>query len=148
MERQFIGQFKILRNAFIYKSGVLAAKRRLFPRKHPLILGYHTIETPAFLKRVLGISSDKEYFLKQIKYIADHYNVISINELISGLKNESVIPGNSVVITFDDGYRDVHDIALPILKKFKLPATVFVTAGSIETKGSSRDDFKPWTELW
>ena len=41
------------------------------------------------------------------------------------------MPPRAVCITFDDGYRSVHDLALPILKEFGLPATVFVTSGYV-----------------
>ena len=41
-------------------------------------------------------------------------------------------PSNSVVVTFDDGYRDNHDVALPILEKYGVPATFFVATGFLQ----------------
>lgn len=41
------------------------------------------------------------------------------------------LPARAVVVTFDDGYRDNHDLALPVLREFGIPATVFVATGFI-----------------
>jgi len=38
-----------------------------------------------------------------------------------------------VAITFDDGYRSAYTIAFPILQKYRLPATIYLTAESVET---------------
>lgn len=45
------------------------------------------------------------------------------------------LPRRSVVITFDDGYADVHERALPILARYGFPATVFVTSGWLRDAG-------------
>jgi peptidoglycan/xylan/chitin deacetylase (PgdA/CDA1 family) len=53
-------------------------------------------------------------------------------------ENKKVVPlkeiaiSNTVAITFDDSFKNVHDVALPILKKYKLPATFFITTGLVE----------------
>ena len=61
-----------------------------------------------------------EYFEKQINHLVKHYKVLPLNEIFSSDKN-------SVVITFDDGYKNNLEYAYPILKKYNLAATVFVT---------------------
>lgn len=71
-------------------------------------------------------------FREQIEYLNKYYSVISIDMLADFVEGKATIPDNSVVITFDDGYRNNHDIAFPVLLEYKTPATIFVTSGIID----------------
>lgn len=71
-------------------------------------------------------------FESQIRYLRSRYRVISLEQMIEEMSHpEEVLP--AVAITFDDGYRDLFTCALPILQAYRVPATVFLTAGCIET---------------
>jgi len=77
-------------------------------------------------------------FEAQMRFLRDNgYRVISLDDLFEFLQLRRQIPARSVVITFDDGWRSVYDIAWPILKKYGYPATLFVytdlIVGSRET---------------
>jgi peptidoglycan/xylan/chitin deacetylase (PgdA/CDA1 family) len=72
-------------------------------------------------------------FENQIKYIKANFIVLSIEELIAHLKSSDPLPERAVVITFDDGYKDNFLYAYPILRKFDLPATIFLSTGHIDT---------------
>jgi peptidoglycan/xylan/chitin deacetylase (PgdA/CDA1 family) len=66
-------------------------------------------------------------FEKQMRFLKENgYRVITLEEFFDFLDFKRQIPRKSVVITIDDGWRSVHDIALPILKKYGYPATLFV----------------------
>lgn len=73
---------------------------------------------------------DVKTFRWQMALLADCFNVMSLADAIQAL-NTGSLPPRAVCITFDDGYRSTHDLALPILKEFNLPATVFVTSGHV-----------------
>lgn len=66
-------------------------------------------------------------FEAHVKYLKEHYRILSTVEDWSDVK----VP--SVVITFDDGYYDCHKNLLPILKKYMVPATIFVCTGNLNT---------------
>ena len=77
-------------------------------------------------------------FEAQIRFLRENgYRVITLDDLFEFLQFRRQIPARSVVITFDDGWRSVYDIAFPILKKYGYPATLFVytdlIVGSRET---------------
>ena len=65
---------------------------------------------------------------EQFRTLASAFNVLPLHEAAERLRNGQLPPG-AACITFDDGYRDNHDLALPLLREFKLPATVFVATG-------------------
>ena len=65
---------------------------------------------------------------EQFRTLAGAFNVLPLHEAASLLQQGRLPPG-AACITFDDGYRDNHDLALPLLREFKLPATVFVATG-------------------
>lgn len=77
-------------------------------------------------------------FEAQMRFLRENgYRVIPLDDLFEFLEFRRQIPARSVVITFDDGWRSVYDIAWPILKKYGYPATIFVytdlIVGSRET---------------
>ncbi len=66
-------------------------------------------------------------FELQVRYLKENgYHVITVEELYSFLGYRQGLPRKSVLITMDDGYRSVYDIAYPILKKYGYPATLFI----------------------
>jgi peptidoglycan/xylan/chitin deacetylase (PgdA/CDA1 family) len=93
------------------------------------VLCYHRIDN------VAGdyYHTTREMFEWQMKWLAENAQVISSAQLVNwvryqqGLSTVAVeLPANPVVIHFDDNYRSVHEIAWPILKRYKLPWTFFV----------------------
>jgi peptidoglycan/xylan/chitin deacetylase (PgdA/CDA1 family) len=70
-------------------------------------------------------------FEQEMRFLRRHYTVVSLSELLDRLTGESAKP--VVAITFDDGYRDNHRNAFPILEGYGLPATIFLTTGSMDT---------------
>lgn len=68
-----------------------------------------------------------DIFERQMKYLRDNgYHVVSPKQLLAFLSFKEPLPKKSVMITIDDGYRSVYEIAYPILKKYGYPATLFV----------------------
>jgi peptidoglycan/xylan/chitin deacetylase (PgdA/CDA1 family) len=64
------------------------------------------------------------------------YRVIALDELAAALRDGNPLPKRAVVITIDDGYRDNLEIAFPILRRRRFPATIFLVSGRI---GASND---------
>ena len=60
--------------------------------------------------------------------VAGAFNVLPLDQALNRLA-QGTLPRRSLAISFDDGYADNHDIAFPILKRFGLSATVFVSTG-------------------
>ncbi|HTD05636.1 polysaccharide deacetylase family protein [Undibacterium sp.] len=93
------------------------------------ILNYHRILEHA--DPMLDEDPDVDMFRWQMQALASSFNVMPLYDAMLALKHDRM-PPRAVAITFDDGYRSTHDLALPILKEFGLPATVFVTTGYMD----------------
>src|SRR3989338_11299150 len=100
----------------------------LEPRYTPPILMYHSISDGP--NESLHVKPDS--FLRQMAYIKwRRYNVISLDELVEGIKSGKRFKHNTVVITFDDGYEDNYKYAYPVLRDFGFPATIFLISNYI-----------------
>lgn len=80
--------------------------------------------------------SDFECVLSWCKAL---FNVIPLADAVAGLKSGR-LPARPLVITFDDGYADNHDLAAPILRRLGLPATFFIASGYLDGGRMFNDD--------
>ncbi len=74
---------------------------------------------------------DTRMFAWQMRYLARHYCCLRLEEAVELLRTRQPLPRYSVVVTFDDGFRNNLRHAYPILRRFGVPATIFVTTGHI-----------------
>ena len=73
-----------------------------------------------------------EVFEQQVRSLRQTYTILPLREICERIQRGDTA-GQGVAITFDDGYREVLTAALPILQKYQVPATVFLTVNAIET---------------
>ncbi len=117
----------------IYFSGIYFVYSKIEDRtsSSARILMYHRILNEG--DEICGENMvTKEAFERQMKIISEKHNPVSMYELVEGIKNGNLRRG-SVAITLDDGYRDNYMNAYPILKRYDIPATIFLTSGIIGT---------------
>lgn len=104
-----------------------------------LILLYH---------RVADLASDPQSLCVTLLHFAEHLEILKdrarpmrLQQLAQTIQDGN-LPGRAVVVTFDDGYADNLHNAKPLLARFDIPATVFVTTGYM---GREREFW--WDEL-
>lgn len=78
------------------------------------------------------LSISPEAFEIHIDHICRNYEVLSLDSLAELVYSESLPSTASVVLTFDDGYRDNYLYAYPIIKKYDIPATIFLATGYLD----------------
>lgn len=96
------------------------------------ILTYHRLtatDNPFFP----GVPVD--VFDRQVRFLAQHYQVVDLAELLGHLDSGRPIPQDAVAVTFDDGYRDNYELAFPVLQRYGVSATIFLTTSFV-----NRDD--------
>jgi peptidoglycan/xylan/chitin deacetylase (PgdA/CDA1 family) len=94
-----------------------------------LILNYHRVGDPAGHPGDHAMwSASAEAFDEQLAVLARHADVIGPGDLEEALQGK----GRSVMLTFDDGYRDNYEIAYPLLRAHGMAATFFLTTGFLD----------------
>ena len=71
--------------------------------------------------------------MAQLRELA--YAAVSLDDVVAHYRSAAPLPSRSVLITFDDGYRDTLENALPILRKHRYPAVMFVPIGYLDGSG-------------
>jgi len=89
------------------------------------VLTYHRVcePQPGVYNRVTVTPTE---FERQMAFLAEHYQVIAMTDLLAAQREGSSLPPRAVLITFDDAYCDFADEAWPILQRHELPVTLFV----------------------
>ena len=108
---------------------VAGLERAARPHPHLLaVLTYHRVDDPSASPLLYPglISAPPAEFEEQMGFLASQCRPISLAELRAVRCGEARLEPRSVVVTFDDGYRDFAEHAWPILKRQGIPVTLFV----------------------
>ena len=96
-------------------------------RRKILVLGYHDVYAGPGdpVDNFDGLRVRVDRFERQMRYLAAHYEVVPLDQLLRP-PTGSWRGKPLAAITFDDGYKSIYRYAYPVLRRFALPATVFV----------------------
>jgi peptidoglycan/xylan/chitin deacetylase (PgdA/CDA1 family) len=137
---------QILKEIFYFVASLPLINKFAIPRRgRACVLFYHRIlPDDEFNDRESPNSSlvvTVSQFENQMEYLSKNYDVVSMDALSEHIENDG--KGYVVAVTFDDGYKDNLLHALPILEKFKIPATIYIT-----TRFPEGDTWMWWFEVW
>lgn len=100
------------------------------------ILMYHSISQHATGKFTRFMVSPS-LFADQVAYMQrNDYTSLTITQFVNACARRETLPDRLVILTFDDGFADFYDEALPVLKRHRFVATVYVSSGFVN--GTSR----------
>lgn len=99
------------------------------------ILCYHSVE-PGWAS---PLALDPVAFERQCRWLARHRQVVGLPDLVAALDRGEAPPRRAVALTFDDGLSGVYEHAFPILRRYGLPATVFLVAETLLPQGRPVD---------
>ena len=117
-----------LKQAYCWLAEV-SGLSRISQRPCVTVLAYHRIVS-ADPERELCVSP--ELFDRQVALLASAFRIISLEEAVTRLEKGD-LESHYVVLTFDDGWLDNYVHAFPVLKKYAVPATIFVTTDAISS---------------
>jgi peptidoglycan/xylan/chitin deacetylase (PgdA/CDA1 family) len=105
-----------------------------FRGPHAVVLMYHSVvEDPRDTANTIRISQSRSSFEQQISTLARRFHVVTIEQIAEFAADGRQLSPFSVAITFDDGFADNHDVALPILSRYGTPATFYIMVNAVES---------------
>lgn len=111
-----------------FAKAALGALGVVTPRRLSILI-YHRVH--ARPDSIFPHEPNASSFDQRMRLVARSFNVISLGEAVNHLAAGS-LPPRALVITFDDGYADNAEVALPILRRHGLTATFFVATGFLD----------------
>lgn len=119
----------LIRSA-LYQSGVLGACHRRRNRHTLTVLMFHRVlpaESVAYQLAEKEFTFSTAGFDQCLEFVGRHYSVVSLQDVKAAGNGGAKLPQNPVLITFDDGWRDTVVHAVPLLKKHKMKAVMFLS---------------------
>lgn len=118
----------------LYASGALDAWHRRRNRDRLTVIMFHRVLSPADPR---WATCDPEYtipdqlFAQTLGFFQRHYQVVSLAQLLAARAGQGSLPERALLLTFDDGWSDIEEFALPHLRRAGLPAVMFVAGEAI-----------------
>jgi peptidoglycan/xylan/chitin deacetylase (PgdA/CDA1 family) len=111
--------------------GYVGTTRRLRSRSIAVLAYHGLVREPLPVFNWCQLSVDE--FEKQIDFLSREYVVLPLTEIIERIGRGAPLPRATACLTFDDGFRSVRTLALPIMERYQLPASVFLVTSLIGT---------------
>jgi len=110
---------------------------------NPIIINYHVVSNLR-LPYIIHLYKYRNIktFTEDILFFKRKYHSIGLTEFLDSIKNNTKLPKNSFLITFDDGFREIFEFVAPILLENKLTTTVFITKNYLDNAELGYDNKK------
>jgi peptidoglycan/xylan/chitin deacetylase (PgdA/CDA1 family) len=119
--------------------GISAALPTAFLRKmasSPMLLPYHHLVSDQDLPHIKHLYPYKNIsqFRQDLDYLLGYYKPVTASEVADALNHGRSLPKHSFLLSFDDGFREVHDVIAPILLEKGIPAVFFVNPAFLDNQ--------------
>lgn len=115
-------------------SGLLELAHRRRNRRTLTVVAFHRVldpDDPRWDEADPEWTISRSLFGECLDFFRRHYHVVGLADLLAARREDGRLPDRSLCITFDDGWADTAEHALPELERRRLPAAAFVTAGAV-----------------
>jgi len=115
---------------------IIGIKNLINFAKTPIINVFYHVVSDDYLPYIAPLYKYRNLkeFENDIDFLLKYFEPVTANDIFLHTKGEKVITKPSFHLSFDDGMREVYEVALPILKQKGIPATVFVNSDFVDNK--------------
>ncbi|WP_089938040.1 polysaccharide deacetylase family protein [Candidatus Entotheonella palauensis] len=127
-------------------TGMLALRRCLYGEGQVRVLMYHRFRSSPYDPFSISVGA----FEHQMAWLAEHGLAISLEEFGAFLSGQRRLLRDAVLVTVDDGFRDLWQEAVPILKRYKIPAVAFITSSDVAAASGDGEEGEQrlcWEEI-
>ena len=130
-DRIVFNVFLVMFSCCLYLTGILYVLLKLLVRKGLYVFNYHgfsTFENDYWKFGSLFVSNYQRNFERQVLFYKRHMRRADTFDV-----DALCLDAPKYFLTFDDGYKDNHRLALPVLKKYSIPSVFFIATGPVGT---------------
>lgn len=129
-----VSRKKALKHAILQVSRAsgMTALGRVLTRRGFNIIGFHGVSLEDEHERFQTLFISPDSFERRLRFLTRHYQIVPLQDAIEQHRAGRIRP-NQVVLTFDDGFYNFLGRAMPILKQYRAPATVYVVTAEVES---------------
>ncbi len=100
------------------------------------LLPYHHTVSNDFLPHIKYLFNYKNVaqFSADLDFLLKHYKPVTQAQVLQSISQHNALPKKSFLLSFDDGFREVHDVVAPILERKGIPAYFFINPAFIDNK--------------
>jgi peptidoglycan/xylan/chitin deacetylase (PgdA/CDA1 family) len=103
------------------------------------VLFHNVSDTESAFTRGLNVTTNRRRFVAALKFLSAHYTPVRLQDVLADPHGRD-LPPRPVLVTFDDTYASVAEVAAPLCEEFGTPALFFVNADALDNAGLALDN--------
>jgi peptidoglycan/xylan/chitin deacetylase (PgdA/CDA1 family) len=135
LRRMTVGRskLKMLLKAALVRTGALRLAATMTQPAAAILMYHSVVEEPESTRTTIRISRSRHDFELHMRALAERFTPVTIEEVVQFAQAGRLLPPRAVAVSFDDGFADNYEEALPVLARYGIPAAFYILVNAVET---------------